>query len=364
MGIKLYQKRMNVSAEEADTIDWILCTQEDCYHGDTLGSKMVAEERTDRSHPWYTGKSMWLEAPTLGYRNGIITISFPEGMQPTHDVKVEFSSIASVMDVGARSMTKLLSLYKEFIEMQWLVYEHRFKQKIASVLIEPLLLCTGGMQFIDPLWQRGLIEVAESRNVPVILDESTVGLYRLGVQSCRSILNRDPDIAVYSKLLTGGLFSLSATLTSEEVFDAFANDKTHQSLLNGNTQVASPIACATALQALAAYDQGLKVAHDSNKIHSVPLWFDEMRCKKLSELTFVEQSFTLGTVLCVSIFEEDGVLPRHSRTERITVSLTKRGVKAHNNENTIYIMVTPLTDTDDCAQLSALLYETIRDIDS
>jgi membrane protein CcdC involved in cytochrome C biogenesis len=86
-------------------------------------------------------------------------------------------------------LTNLYAHYAEMIEMQWLVYEHReVNKKIGSVVIEPLLLGAGGMKFVDPLWQRALIDVAKAHNVPVIFDEVAAGLHRLGVKSCREIL--------------------------------------------------------------------------------------------------------------------------------------------------------------------------------
>jgi dethiobiotin synthetase/adenosylmethionine--8-amino-7-oxononanoate aminotransferase len=86
-------------------------------------------------------------------------------------------------------LTNLYAHYAEMIEMQWLVYEHKeVTKKIGSVVIEPILLGAGGMKFIDPLWQRALIDVAKGHNVPVIFDEVASGLHRVGVKSCREIL--------------------------------------------------------------------------------------------------------------------------------------------------------------------------------
>lgn len=126
------------------------------------------------------------------------------------------------------------------------------------------------MLLVDPLFQRILVKQCQSRKIPVIFDEVFTGFWRLGVevffylfflffpifcflwwysmcknQSCavwtlNSIYNREnvfpllqsaaellgctPDIACYSKLLTGGVVPLAATLATDAVFSTFKAD--------------------------------------------------------------------------------------------------------------------------------------------
>ena len=364
MGIQTYQKRMSLSADEADKVDWIVAAQEDCFHGDTLGAVNVAEAYLDRQHPWYQQKSLCLAPPTLGYRDGVLSISLPEGMQPAEDVKYEFDSIRQAMDIDARSLPKMKSLYKEMVEIQWLVHEHSTQQKIGSVIMEPLLLCTGGMKFIDPLWQRAMAEVAQSRNIPVIFDESTSGLYRLGVKSCREILRIDPDIAIYSKLLTGGVVPLSAVVAKEEVFEAVTGGEVGQSLINGNTFVANPVACVAAQHALAAYSTIAVDEEEAAHKAGPRLLFDEAQTKALSKLSCVEQSFTLGTVLSVSLHPDDGGDSGGdrdvSRADQVVGILKSKGVLAHLFGDTFYVMTSPLVRKDECAEVLNLVHKTVE----
>jgi acetylornithine/succinyldiaminopimelate/putrescine aminotransferase len=91
----------------------------------------------------------------------------------------------------------------------------------------------GGMHFVDPLFQRTMVNVCRARNIPVVFDEVFSGFYRLGPASARDLLHVDPDIACYAKLLTGGFLPLSVTLASQDVFDAFYHDSTAEALLHG-----------------------------------------------------------------------------------------------------------------------------------
>jgi dethiobiotin synthetase/adenosylmethionine--8-amino-7-oxononanoate aminotransferase len=194
MGIKTYQKRMG--EEENEEIDWVVLAQEDCYHGDTLGVMDVAEPSifNEGQHPWYEPRGLFLQTPTLGFKQGVLSIDFPDD-----DDTYEFDSIKKAMDVDARILTNLYAHYAEMIEMQWLVYEHsEVNKKIASVVIEPIFLGAGGMKFIDPLWQRALMDVAKAHNVPIIFDEVAAGLHRVGVKSCREILKMGKLCTLYA----------------------------------------------------------------------------------------------------------------------------------------------------------------------
>ena len=125
------------------------------------------------------------------------------------------------------------------------------------------------MKFIDPLFQRVLIDVARSsediilpgisprtinapsrqrrwRGLPLIYDEVFTGLGRL--DSFPSlVLSAYSDTAVYSKLLTGGLVPLLATLAIADIFEAFLDDL---KLLHGHSYTAYPVGCTVANKSL------------------------------------------------------------------------------------------------------------------
>ena len=371
MGFKTYQQRMNLSQNEIEQTHWIMAAQEGCYHGDSLGAMNIMESYVSTEHPWYQERSFCLATPTIGYQQGVLSITLPDGMTTSDDVAYIFESIHDVMDIHVRSLSpKLLSLYKEMIEMQWLAYEHRTQQKIGSVILEPLLQCASGMKFVDPLWQAAMMDVAQSRNIPVILDESTVGMYRLGIRSCAQILLRDPDIVIYSKLLTGGIIPLSAVVTNKSVYDACVDVE----FLYGNTSVASPVACASALYTLSMYDAYHKQqAHDNSssiKYSSQPyLLFDEERVKQISLLSSVKQCFTLGSVLTITLNpssnndnDSSDIAPRLVQKlldrENLLVGLNQ----VNHNGDVVYIMVAPFAEKDECNRITDILCNTIQEL--
>lgn len=61
---------------------------------------------------------------------------------------------------------------------------------------------------IDPSFQRAMVQHCRSRNIPVIFDEVFSGIWRLGHLTAAQMLQVQPDIACYAKLLTGELFDI------------------------------------------------------------------------------------------------------------------------------------------------------------
>ena len=105
--------------------------------------------------------------------------------------------------------------------------------RVAALVMESILHGAGGMDLIDPLFQRTLIKVCRERRLPIVLDEVFAGIWRLGAEGAWELLGEKPDIACYAKLLTGGLVPLAATATSEEVYDAFRGPAKQNALLHG-----------------------------------------------------------------------------------------------------------------------------------
>lgn len=189
----------------------------------------------------------------------------------------------------------------------------------------------GGMIFVDPLFQRILVDVVRGplfssgpsqQGLPVIFDEVFIGLYRLGFESATSILGAYPDISVNAKILTGGLVPLAVTLASEDVFRAFLSEKKTDALLHGHSYTAYPVGCAVANAALMVIDK-MQVGGEWSEARA--LWdssVDEAGTRvwsfwgpefvhELSRLPAVGEVMALGTVLAIKVADDsDGLCLR------------------------------------------------------
>ena len=105
----------------------------------------------------------------------------------------------------------------------------------------------------------------------------------------------------------------------------------------------------SALHALEVYDE----VHDENSLSIPSFHFDIHQVKELSKLSLVQQSFSLGTVLAVTIRPDETGGTGYaaaSRTVPITKMLRERGVFARPLGNVLYIMCSPLTRREECTR--------------
>jgi adenosylmethionine-8-amino-7-oxononanoate aminotransferase len=127
-------------------------------------------------------------------------------------------------------------------------------EKIAAVLIEPLVQGAGGMKMHDAATLRRVADICAKHEVLLIADEIFVGFGRAGSFFACEQAGVVPDILCVGKGLTGGALTLAATLARPHVFEAFLSDDPTRALMHGPTYMANPLACAAANASLDLFD--------------------------------------------------------------------------------------------------------------
>lgn len=245
------------------------------YHGDTIGAMDCAEPCTfNENVEWYEGKGFWFDYPTVNCTEGKWVVDVPEGLKTELGSGEEFTGVADVFNVEAREQHDSCRKYEAYIE-KTLETLQKQGRKFGALMMEPVILGAGGMIFVDPLFQRTLINVVRRsphlfatgesqspaqgelawKGLPVVFDEVFTGLYRLGRYTASSFLGVHPDVSVHAKLLTGGLVPLCTTLASNSVFEAFLSDDKSDALLHGHSYTAHPVGCQVALESLREMQQ-------------------------------------------------------------------------------------------------------------
>ena len=311
------------------------------YHGDTIGA-MNACDAGDGvfTCEWHDSKGFWFDPPSLAIREGRTSIDLPpvlrrlasRGGVSEEDLRWTGArdSLNAAYNVEGRLSSALARIYREFIERSL----DDIKVEIAALVLEPLVMGAGGMIFVDPLFQRVLVDVVRSHSppvkpstegrwsgIPVIFDEVFVGTYRMGHQTTSAVLGVHPDIAVYAKMLTGGLTPLAATLAREQIFEAFAGERKDQALLHGHSYTAYPVACEVANETLKQIRRltesesweearrkwiGATPEDSAEGVAKVWSFWDPDFVDKLSRLESVKEVMTLGCVLAIKIDDGGG----------------------------------------------------------
>jgi len=116
----------------------------------------------------------------------------------------------------------------------------------AAFIVEPLILGAGGM-LTYPAWVlKEMKRICEASNVLFIADEVMTGWGRTGTLFACEQADVSPDIACYSKGLTGGSLPLAVTLCRAEIFDAHYSTNRAHTFFHSSSYTANPIACAAA----------------------------------------------------------------------------------------------------------------------
>jgi len=195
----------------------------EAYHGDTLGAVSVGG--VERFHAMF--------APLLF---DVFRLPPPDPYRPPSGVASE-----RVLDDALERLERLLE-------------EHH--ERIAAMVIEPLVQCAAGMIMHPRGYLRGVRELTRRYNVLLIADEVAVGMGRTGRMFACEHEDVAPDFLCLGKGLTGGYLPVAATLTTDEVWQAFLGEYAEgKTFFHGHTFGGNPLGAAAALATLEVFEE-------------------------------------------------------------------------------------------------------------
>ena len=176
------------------------------YHGDTAGAMSVCDPETGMHSLFrgYVAQQVFVDRP-----------------RPTYDEALQPGDLDQVRAV---------------LEEQG--------ERLAAVVVEPVVQGAGGMRFYSPEYLRALVELCRSYGLLVLFDEIATGFGRTGTLFALEHAGVVPDVMCVGKALTGGTLTLGATLCSDEVAEGVCADG--GAFMHGPTFMANPLACAVA----------------------------------------------------------------------------------------------------------------------
>ena len=177
------------------------------YHGDTFGAMSVCDPHSGMHHLFHQSNSRHL---------------FADAPHCAFDEKWD-----------ERNFTSTSTLIQ------------RNRQKIAAVILEPIVQGAGGMKFYSPIYLQRIRKMCDEMEVLLIADEIATGFGRTGKLFACEHANISPDIMCLGKALTGGYITLAATLCNDKVSNGICRGG-KDVFMHGPTYMANPLACAAA----------------------------------------------------------------------------------------------------------------------
>jgi adenosylmethionine-8-amino-7-oxononanoate aminotransferase len=170
--------------------------------------------------------------------------------------------------------------------------EHR--ERIAAVIVEPLVQAAGGMRFHPPDCLAEIARLARQHGALLIADEIATGFGRTGTMFACEQAGVIPDIVCLGKALSGGALALAATVARRHVYEAFLGDSPDLALMHGPTFMGNAIACAAANASLDLFESAPRLG----QVAAIERFLGEAlaRCRAFPGVADVRVKGAIGAV--------------------------------------------------------------------
>lgn len=201
----------------------------------------------------------------------------------------------------------------------------------AAFVFEPLVQGAAGMKFHSGKGLDALIQKCREKGILTIADEIMTGFGKTGKNFASEYLNHEPDIICLSKALTAGMFPLSITSCSLEVYNAFLSDEVSKGFFHAHTFSAHPLGCAAALAGIELLNS-IEILERRRYIEKAHQQF----VSKIEGHDKIETVRTMGVILAIDLkIKSDRY---GSQRDRLYSYFMEQGVNLRPLGNTIYTL--------------------------
>ena len=226
--------------------------------------------------------------------------------------------------------------------------------RIAAVIVEPLLQAAGGMIVHPVEFLQNLRALSTQHDVLLIADEVLTGFGRTGKMFACDLAGVAPDLMCLSKGITGGFLPMGATLCSDRVQTAFHSENRLHTFYHGHSYTGNALACAAANASLQIFEDEPvfgRIASIS-KIHAE-------RLEQLRRFAVVGDARQIGTIAAIELRTEDAGYLSAMRPKLYRFFL-ERGVLLRPLGNVVYVLPPYVISPDELHRVWDVIVEALE----
>ena len=227
---------------------------------------------------------------------------------------------------------------------------------IAAFIVEPLVLGAGGMLMYDTKTLQEMKRICEKYDVLFIADEVMTAWGRTGTAFACEQANIVPDIACYSKGITGGFLPLAVTMCHARIFEAHYSLDRSKTFFHSSSYTANPIACAVAAENLEMWKKG----NVQPKIKEI----EKMQQEQLNQMTALKSLINLrqaGTITAMDVqVSDEGYLSQIGT--QLYLRFQKSNVLLRPLGNTIYVLPPYCVTKSDLETVYDVIAQAVSDL--
>jgi lysine---8-amino-7-oxononanoate aminotransferase len=301
-------------------------TLQNAYHGDTVGAISVG--KVDIFHRVY--KSLMFDS---------LVAPFPD--------TAHHPDLTTEEEIRDQALS----------ELEEILQEHH--QDVAGMTVESLIQGAGGMNIMPKGYFKGVEKLCRKYEILLIVDEVATGFGRTGEMFAVEHENVQPDIMTVAKGITGGYLPIAATLTTEDIYEAFYDDYTSlKTFFHGHSYTGNQLGCATALANLEIYERDNligKVQEKTEIIHSL--------LAPLNDHPHVSSIRQLGMICGIELVQHKASKKSFPWEERVgyrtTIKMRELGMLTRPIGDTIVFMPPLATTEAELAKMIEIMTEAI-----
>ena len=243
-------------------------------------------------------------------------------------------------------------------ELEALMEKHH--REIAALIMEPLVQAAAGMLVWPPGFLSRVRSFCTKYNILMIADEVATGFGRTGRMFACEHEGVSPDIMLLAKSITGGHLPLAATLTTNEIYEAFLGEYGQKkTFFHGHTYTGNPLACAAALA-------NLEIFENEKTLEKLPakIKFLQDELEKFKTLSHVGQVRQRGMMVGIELVHERTTKREYAWEEKIGIRATqearRRGLILRPLGNVIVLMPPLSISLDELKELTAVTRDSIQ----